>query len=389
MDPRPHPFQLNMTEIPHQTALNPRENEHAGETHPVRQVRNIQVLRGVAAIAVVLFHIGLWESKAVGSNGVSPRVFSQGLVGVDLFFVISGFIMAYIQPLPLDTPRRYARFLAHRFARIYPPLWLVLIPLLVVYFIRPELINASNNHQVELLQSFLCMPQDHLPLLQVAWSLIYEVHFYFVVSIALILRPTYRVLFGIIWFLMVLGIYCAFWRGDFGGNRWLQVFFSPFSLTFLLGYFIGLWYSCRPASSIGIALSCGVLALCGLALAARYMPVDGYYPNINSLYRFFYYGIPCALLVLGAVLIENATQLRFVSLRHVGDESYAIYLLHVPILATISKGVIAVHSTNPFFLAGVIVASLRICIASGTFFHRYAELRVTRLARRLMEKLID
>ena len=373
-----------------QTALETGQpaSQPAREKHPVQQVRNIQVLRGAAAISVMLYHIQLWEGKAVGSHGVTPLVFSQGLIGVDLFFVISGFIMAYIQPLPLDTPRAYTRFLVHRVTRIYPPLWLVMVPLSVVYFIRPDLINSSSNHQVALLRSFLCLPQDHLPLLMVAWSLIYELQFYLVVSFALILRPAYRVLFGAVWFLVVLVVYGIFWKSDFGGNRWLQVVFSPFSLTFLLGYFIGLWYTWRPASSVTMALSCCTLAVCGLTLAAQSMPVDSYYPNINSFYRFIYYGIPCALLVLAAVLLEAATRRRFATLRHLGDEAYAIYLLQVPILAFVSKGVIALHSTNRLFLAGVIVLDALLCIVIGTLFHRYLELRVTRLARRSLERYL-
>jgi len=315
-------------------------------------------------------------------------VLGQGLVGVDLFFVISGFIMAYIQPLPLDSPRRYARFLVHRFSRIYPPLWLVMLPLLAVYRVHPEWINNSNHHQVEFLRSFLCMPQDHLPLLQVAWTLIYEVHFYLVVSIALMFRPRGRLIFGVVWFLAVLGVYCACYAGDFGGNRWLQVLFSPFSLTFLLGYFIGLWHSSRPSSSIGIALPCVLLAGCGLALASRFMPVDGYYPNVNSLYRFFYYGIPCALLVLAAVLLESATRQRFASLRHLGDESYALYLLHLPVLAVLYKVAGAIHSTSPFFPAALIVIAVILSIACATLFHRYLELKITRFARRSLEQCL-
>jgi peptidoglycan/LPS O-acetylase OafA/YrhL len=92
--------------------------------------------------------------------------------------------------------------------------------------------------------------------------------------------------------------------------------------------------------------------------------------------------------VLGAVLLETTARRHFATLRHLGDESYAIYLLHLPILAVLYKGVGALHNTGRFFLAGVSVVSLITCIASAALFHRSVEVKVTRLARRRMERWI-
>ena len=100
-------------------------------------IYNIQYLRGAAAVAVVCLHMYMWESKSTLGGGVLPRCFLAGDAGVDLFFVISGFIMIYIQPLRLNSILLYIRFLAHRVARIYPAYWLILLLLLPAYIAKP------------------------------------------------------------------------------------------------------------------------------------------------------------------------------------------------------------------------------------------------------------
>jgi peptidoglycan/LPS O-acetylase OafA/YrhL len=293
--------------------------------------------------------------------------------------------MAYIQPKPLDTLESYGRFIVHRFTRIYPPLWIVMLPLLPVYLIHPELFNNFQHHKEELVHSFLLLPQDYLPLLGPAWTLIHEIYFYIAVSFALTLRFTHRVIYGIAWFILVLLVYCAFGPGHFGGNRCLQLIFSPFSLTFLLGYFIGLWYSWRPASNVLLGLLCGALAMCGFALAFKFPLPMLSYPDNNDLRRFLLYGVPCAFLLLGAVLLENFCRRRFASLLHLGNESYAIYLLHLLILEVIYKGLAATHRHGALLLCGTIFLSFAVCIGAGAVFHRYIELSVTRRSRFLVE----
>jgi len=110
------------------------------------QIRNIQYLRGIAAIAVVLVHIHLLEGKTLVQGAVTPSFFNLGAAGVDLFFVISGFIMVFIQPLRIDSLASYARFLAHRITRIYPPFWCIMLLLLPLWLTHPEMFNNFYHY---------------------------------------------------------------------------------------------------------------------------------------------------------------------------------------------------------------------------------------------------
>jgi peptidoglycan/LPS O-acetylase OafA/YrhL len=128
---------------------------------------------------------------------------------------------------------------------------LVLLP---VWLVRPELFNHYYNGHVDIIRSFLLLPQDYLPLLGVAWTLIHEVYFYLIVSFALMFAPRGRWIFGGVWFLVVLGVFICFGGAEFHQFRILQLVFSPFSLNFLLGYFIGLSYDQISKSPVPLAL---------------------------------------------------------------------------------------------------------------------------------------
>lgn len=350
----------------------------------MKEIRNIQMLRGVAALMIVIVHCMLAESKNL-AGGILPGAFELGQTGVDLFFVISGFIMVYIQPAPLNAPRLWGRFLVHRLTRVYPPLWIVMFPMALVYLKHPELFNNYYHHKMELMRSFLLLPQDYVPPLGVAWTLIHEIYFYLVVSLALIFRPPARTLFGAVWFILVLGVFCLFGRSGFGGNRWLELIFSPFSLTFLLGYFAGLWYSARPFSGVGPGLLWGALGFTGIALAYRFVPFYGFYPDNNYLSRFLCYGLPCAVFLLAALALENATRNRLAWLFNLGNLSYALYLVHVPILTVIYKGVASLHRSVLFSSITALIFSCAASIGTAALFHRCLELRITRAARKLLE----
>ncbi len=369
------------------SALAPSKRSKASPA--VQQVRNIQFLRGAAAVGVVLHHVMLFDGKTFGPYATAPGVLDLGKAGVDLFFVISGFIMAYIEPVPLKTLASYIRFLIHRLTRIYPPLWAATLPILVIYFIEPTWINNSTHNKVDVIRSFLLLPQDYPPLLQVAWTLIHEVHFYCVVSLLLIFGKLSRVILGLVWFGVVVVMYCLMGANHFGGNCWLQLYFSPFSLTFLLGFFIGLWYDRNRETNWAFVILPGIIAVIGLALSVNSMPEPGLYPDSNSMYRFLYYGIPCACVVLAAVIAEKATVQKLPSLKHLGDESYAIYLIHYPVIVLTYKIIAGTHIQNHWFSIVVVVSLPFVCIGLAKIFHHWIEMPSTRYARRFLERMVS
>lgn len=155
---------------------------------------NIQALRGVAVLLVVLFHLKAIEKKYGGNNTILPDFFDFGIFGVDLFFVISGFIMVVVTKGKFQNTKQAFLFLYHRASRIYPTYWVYSILVLVVLIIRPSLVNNSQGNQTDILASFLLWPSETLPLVMVGWTLIHEMYFYLGFFIILLMAPEKNVL---------------------------------------------------------------------------------------------------------------------------------------------------------------------------------------------------
>lgn len=158
--------------------------------HP-RPLASIQVARGIAALAVVAYHASLTQVKYFSGVDVLPTFFSFGQFGVDLFFVISGFVMVLTTSAKHCALRESGKFLWNRFFRIYPTYWVYYLALVPVFLLLPGFVNSSEGGKVDLLTSFFLLPSSTLPLLLVAWTLTLEVWFYLVFAIILMLRSAF------------------------------------------------------------------------------------------------------------------------------------------------------------------------------------------------------
>ena len=346
-------------------------------------VRSIQVLRGLAAVAVVLFHVSIWENKKLGVQ-LMPGCFQLGDVGVDLFFVISGFIMVYIQPARISSGKDYARFLIHRFSRVFPPYWLVLLVLLPIWLKAPQLFNNYQHNHVDLVRSVLLLPQDYMPLLSVGWTLIHEVYFYFAVSVALLFGARGRWVYGTVWFATVIAVFWFFDGRGLEQSRVLQVVFSPFSLTFLLGYFVGLLQQRLRAAPV--VLGFGLLTCAAVVwLWAAPRVANGVYPDNNSLARFLALGLPCSLAVASAIVLERHLPAFMLKLQWLGDRSYAIYLVHLPLVSGIYGVAARYHINSSWMVVGIAVMCVTGCLATASLFHDYLEMRAITKCRRFLE----
>ena len=160
----------------------------------MKKLQSIQALRGVAVLAVVLFHLLTVEEKYGGSKTILSSFFQFGMFGVDLFFVISGFVMITVTRGKFQYHKEALKFIYHRVVRIYPTYWVYSILVLGVFLIKPSWVNSSQGNQVDILASFLLLPSQTLPLVMVGWTLIHEMYFYLVFSLILMLVPEKKIL---------------------------------------------------------------------------------------------------------------------------------------------------------------------------------------------------
>ena len=140
------------------------------------KLESLQFGRAIAILLVLLYHLIPIEDKYYSITNITPNFFKIGNVGVDIFFVLSG-VVIYISSKKYTSKSSW-EYLHRRMKRVYLPYWFYSILLLPLLYLFPDKINSSQNGELNLITSFLLIPDTSLPLLIVAWSLIHEVYFY-------------------------------------------------------------------------------------------------------------------------------------------------------------------------------------------------------------------
>lgn len=341
--------------------------------HP-KVLRNIQALRAAAALLVVWEHLGNRQSGIEAHYLSGQPVFASfmnfGLFGVDIFFVISGFIIYTTTATKRTGTTTSLDFFLRRCIRIYPAYWLAFIPLLAVYVIAPQHFTQFHSVNMNLWASFLLLPQVGHPFLAVSWTLVFEMYFYLIFA-ALLLAQRKIMLPGLVLWLGLQIVGFAVLRTASGAVP--EFFANPIAVEFIFGVGIGMLYARNrlPAPQIvfGIAL---------LACAALWIVADRL-GDIPGTERIFLWGIPATGLVYGAVAIESTqrkTAPRWaVSL---GDASYALYLWHLPVLIFLGQVAAATHIHTYAAHIAFVVAMLAAVIVFSLGVYRYLERPLTR-----------
>mgnify|MGYP003624379726 FL=1 len=275
------------------------------------KLQSIQILRGIAALLVVVYHVRAMEILAIGNNGLSETPLLNGFVtngyaGVDLFFVISGFIMVYVTEGTRSGVKASLEFLFARATRIYP-LWWVFAALMTLMFVVYnatgfgagwERVGQGQPLIPYMIKSFLLVPQNAHPVLGVGWTLIHEMYFYAAFTLMLLVPRRFW-----LWILLAWGSVIA--GGSFFGLTkpfaadFSALVFYPMTMEFIMGAVVGL------AVSSGIAWRSGLVTLIAvlwLAAALTFQGVDD--ANLMMWGRVVWFGLPCTLLVYGFATLE-------------------------------------------------------------------------------------
>ena len=337
---------------------------------------NVQALRAIAAALVVLVHMTL---KNVGVEDVVGRSEASwltpfhfiGIFGVDLFFVISGFIMLATNWDSFGRKHAGFTFLIRRAIRIYPPYWFATLPVFAVFeFARERFMVSHMTGQTGILESFLLLPNPHRFILTVGWTLVWEMIFYIVFAAILPFRQRYVPMLLALWFGVELVLNGVFAHAD---NFYLGFASATLPIEFIFGTAIGWLYIKRRLpptwlTAIGALVTTSIAFKIMIASADDNFPID----------RVWFFGIPAALIVVTAIASEvrgSFVAPRFVS--NLGDGSYAVYLWHISILVCIRQILIAFHPAGPIAHAVVIVTTLVAIVAIGQLIFLYFERPVT------------
>jgi exopolysaccharide production protein ExoZ len=273
-----------------------------GRRSVVKELIGVQYLRGIAAMLVVLHHSGATQ---------------LGPFGVNIFFVISGFVMwattAAIDVSPLVFWRR-------RLVRIVPLYWLFLSLLVAVAVSAPQYLNTTEITPENVIKSFLFIPHFHVvqkfiaPILIPGWSLNYEMFFYFIFGIALVIKSETRRAIAIViflWSLVLLGL------SFHPAGAVAATYTNPGLLLFLDGVILAMIYRARNIGSVTLGA-----ILVGIGVLTRAIGVTDDFG--------LFAGLSPVLIVAGTLALEPALRRAPSVLLHTaGNASYSIYLSHL------------------------------------------------------------
>ena len=338
---------------------------------PATTFLTVQALRAVAALLVVAYHaFDMWTAR-IGAPGPS---WTNGAAGVDIFFVISGFVMVVSSRRLLAQPHAWLTFARHRILRIVPLYWLLTTLKLVLVSLLGGLALRSTLELDYVAGSYLFLPvvdsAGHFrPLLPVGWTLTYELVFYGLFALALALRvDVFKVLLPAFALIAALAL-----LRDAHWPAW-TVLFSTLVLEFLFG--VALARLTLRGSRLPPGVAAAALIL-GFALILAI-------PEPAESWRTISWGVPALAIVAGAVALEAPLAPGLPRwLLDLGDASYAIYLAHGFVLPAIGLAIAALHWTSPAGLAFTVAACLLAGSAAGWLVHVGIERPMLRWSRGL------
>ncbi|PRY69949.1 peptidoglycan/LPS O-acetylase OafA/YrhL [Glaciihabitans tibetensis] len=333
-----------------------------------RRINSIQVARGLAALAVVAFHALATQPKYFGAD-VLPDFFSGGMVGIDLFFVISGFVMVLTTRGRHGAVREVGVFAWNRAFRIYPTYWVYALMLIPVVMFLPGFVNSSQGGNVDIVGSLLLLPGETLPILLVAWTLTLELWFYIVFAVILALPERFLIPALGAWALVLVLLN---WNGPQALHPLLQVPANSMAIEFIFGGVAAILF--RHVNRY-IAIAAGALGVAVLLTLGTASIIDIY--SGPDLVRPLTVGLGFGLVVLGVTAFEQHGGIGvFSKLRVLGDMSYSVYLSHVLVLAVTGRVWLAIAGPlwmNPLVTALWWVATLVAVLGVGYASYRLIE----------------
>lgn len=305
--------------------------------------------------------------------------------GVDLFFVVSGFVMVFSSEKMFAAPGGAAQFMGRRIARIAPLYWLA-----TAIFLFAALRGAAAGKQLapslgEIASSFAFLPWPRgvdgapRPVHSLGWTLEYEMFFYLVFACFLWL-PRARAVTGVAAFLGALVFAHVAFQPQ---NVALAYWSDPIILEFALGMGVALAHRGGVRLSAIAALALAIPALAVLAYDPMRSAGEGFDAlDPNGFLRLFSWGAPMAALFAAIVLGAQAqgASLATRMAAAVGDASYALYLFHPLAIIVLRKAWLAGH-LDRFGFWPLVIAATFASIALALAIYRWIEKPLTAVAQ--------
>ena len=333
----------------------------------------LQAYRGIAAMAVLLYHV---SEQARIRLGHEPwfGLFHAGNLGVDFFFVLSGFIILYANGRSIGSPLAARKYFYRRLTRIYP-VFLSVCLLKLMFIFAGGTVRAGKDGLGFILSSLLLWPLDRAPFLDVAWTLSFEMTFYFLFLFLIIYGAgLWRVVQAHALAVVLLNL------------PWLPALtfpasfiFSPFFLQFYLGcaacWLVKNW-RWHQGAALAFLLGGAAMFLLGYGFLSH-LDVFG------ELALRSYFGLAFASVVVGSVAL-GAEFDRLIPrwLKATGDASYSIYLMHGNLI-NLGIDYLTAHGRSAGPASSWILSALAVSVlAGGYLYYLFVEKPLLNLCRK-------
>lgn len=342
-------------------------------------IDSIQYLRGIAALMVVIFHASRETRQMFGEE-----MFAWGEFGVDIFFVISGFVMVFSISRS-DSGISPVIFIVNRLLRIAPMYWMLTILMGAAVLVRPDLFRIAEFSTVHFLKSVFFLPHFHprienavMPLLVPGWTLNYEMYFYLVLGccIAVTKKRTTA--------LTTISILTGFLIGTALESRGAFYVFlgNPIAFEFIFGMLLGEAYLRGYLLPHQVARPLAIASFAAIVLTS----------DLN--FRIGTAGAAAALLVYSLLSVQTSIggALRDV-LRFIGDSSYSLYLTHIFTIGLV--GVAWKKASAPLITSSIftsltyLVITTALSVAVGGLVFLMIERRIIAINKKATKRWLD
>jgi exopolysaccharide production protein ExoZ len=343
-----------------------------------KKINSIQFLRGLAALIVVIYHTAGYIKVNYIPYVFLGDFFNFGFAGVDLFFVISGFIILFTSKNYINTPSSLILYLKKRLVRVYPIYWLILSILfslswLIIFVLNKNVFKTEfPNSFFSYLSTIFLLPK-HLAINAASWTLSYELYFYLIFALIIVSKK--------LKFIPVIILVISFYNSVilnpdayFVKPTYFTFFFSGYNFEFMFGALICQFYQKinfpKTISIIIILISTWVITQLGHQVG-----------DFDTYKRIITFGIPSALILLSILNLEKNYGMTFLKFFVIlGDASYVLYLIHFPMMLLLNK--IPILLGHSFSLNIEIYFSCFIIIAivfTSIYLHKWVEKPLNKL----------
>ena len=312
-------------------------------------IDNLQILRAFAAINVAILHI-IQTSPAYGFEPDQLSLLKGwGQNGVDIFFVLSGFVMLHSQ---LQKKKSAWNFFKFRLIRIVPIYWFVTMLAVTSYFLIPSSsFNSDMPSIAKILESLFFLSyaiSGEVPALAVGWTLEWEMLFYLIFASSLIFSQWNKsYLFIFLFFIFIIITTSEFIIIEFLYGMLIAYAYNHLKISHQQGLIVAI---------LGFILLIGSINQLGSA----------------HFYRVVNWGLPSSLIIFG---LAYANQYKSKLLKYLGDASYSIYLIHIFFISVYYK--VITYISTPLNNDLLALSCLAGCILSGAMLYSFIEKPLT------------